>query len=262
MLSYQHAYHAGNFADVHKHALLMALLRVMCAQNGRLHYFDSHAGDGRYDLSGAAAQKTREAQTGIHQNRKGAVPPVLQELMAVQSEKFYLGSPLLSARMLRPHDRLTLCERHPAALQALRGACRGDQRIEIIAKDGVETVGTYALPADWDALVLIDPSYEQKHEMMAVLKLAGTIIRRWRRARVLLWFPLLADGRHQAMLDGLNQLKIGKVDVSIIHRPPTEKDQLRMTGTAMAHIARSNWPEMAAHGAAIGDWLGLHHTTK
>ena len=269
MLSYQHLYHAGNFADLHKHALLAQALGHAIARYPKLHYFDSHAGEGRYDLQSPAARKTNEAASGFLQTHTQPPPPLLAPLYDIQdainnhgSIRFYGGSPAIAAALLRPTDRATLIERHPTAFNNLRKYYRQDQRLEIVRDNGFEVLAKFPLGADWPSLVLIDPPYEQKHEIEAVLGLVGTIIRRWRQATILLWFPLLADQRHQLMIEGLGQLKLAKTALSLLHRPPVEGESLRMIGSGMAVIGRALPPPLNPITNQLATWMGVTGETR
>lgn len=263
MLSYQHAYHAGNFADLQKHAILMSVLNGMTGQPTTIHYFDSHAGDGRYDLNAAAAQKTREARSGFLAPqgvvKNSVVDDLIKHQQKINPPGHYAGSPLLAASLLRSGDLLTLTERHPAALTALRAACKGDARIEISDQNGFEYVANYALPPDREAIILIDPSYETRPDYKSVLYLAGTIIRRWRRARVLVWFPMLADGRHESLIDGLQNTKLARGGISILMRPPECADNIRMIGSGMAMLGRQPWQEGAGLTRDIALFFKAEH---
>ena len=271
MLSYQHLYHAGNFADLHKHTLLVQAMTDALALHPRLHYFDTHAGDGLYDLQSTAAQKTNEAASGFLANKNQKPPPWIDRLYQLQNgineggpSRFYGGSPALALALLRAGYKATLVDRHPSALKALRKNFRHDRRLEVVDGSGFEVVSRYNLAADWPGLVLIDPSYEQKHETDAVLGLVGTIIRRWRLAKVLVWFPLLDDARHQPMIDGLSALKLGRAVLSMLHRPPVAGESLRMVGSGMAIISR-NLPNIAPITEAtdqLAKWLKVTGETQ
>jgi len=213
MLSYQHSYHAGNFADVHKHTALVLLLQHLRAKDTPLCYVDSHAGRGLYDLRGPEAQKTREADAGILRllARAGPVGAASDYLELVRSFNSgdtvdcYPGSAALARSLLRPQDRAILLERHPGEHRALKAAMGRDKRIGIHARDCYEGLPALLPPAIRRGLVLVDPSYEVRSEYEDVAALVIRAMDRWANAVYLIWYPLLAAGRHRLLLERLGQ---------------------------------------------------------
>jgi len=211
VLSYLHSYHAGNFADVHKHLALVLLLRRLQEKDTPLCYVDSHAGRGLYDLAGAEAQKTREADAGILRLCAAPNPPdtVRDYLDLVASfndgdaVRNYPGSAALAQGMLREQDRAMLLELHPREFPALGRFIGRDRRIAIHARDCYEGLPALVPPAIRRGLVLIDPSYEIKREYNEAGTLLCKTLDRWGNAVYLLWYPLLAAGRHRFLLNEL-----------------------------------------------------------
>lgn len=211
MLSYQHAYHAGNFADVHKHIALILLLRALGRKPAPFQVLDTHAGRGRYDLDTAEALKTGEFRDGIA--RLWDVPR-LPEAVADYRDRIqgfnpdgrlrhYPGSPLLARALLRERDRLLLCELHPAEHAALHAALDNDSRVAIHRRDGFEALKALLPPAEKRGLVLIDPSYEVKTEYRQVATAVAKAHKRWPTGVHLIWYPLLPAGRHRQLLSSL-----------------------------------------------------------
>lgn len=208
MLSYQHSYHAGNLADVHKHALLAWMLDYMTRKPAPLSYIETHAGRGLYDLDGDAARKTGEAAQGIDRVAGwfDSAHPYVRALDAVRAHygpRAYPGSPLLAAQLLRAEDRLDLAELHPAELTALRqsmapcGArCHG--------RDGFELARALCPPTPRRGLLLIDPSYEIKSDYDALPGIIAGLVRVWNVGVICLWYPLLNAHSHTGMLDRLH----------------------------------------------------------
>lgn len=196
MLSYQHAYHAGSPADLHKHAALAALLDLITQSPRPITYLESHAGRGLYDLEGPEARKTGEAARGIG---LVALPegPFADALMTVR-ERFgpatYPGSPAIARVLLRRGDAMVFCEMHPAEHQALKTVMRGSGA-RIDRRDGHE--GVLALCPKRPGLALIDPSYEVKSEYAKTAETAIRLATRWRGGVVMLWYPILPAARHQ-----------------------------------------------------------------
>lgn len=204
MLSYQHAYHAGCLADVHKHAALSFMLEACVAAYPQLTYLESHAGRGEYQLNAPEAKKTREAEWGITHVLK-AKPALkstpfyraLMDLRGKAGRDAYPGSPWLAKFFLRPTDNILLHELHPQEYAALGRNMRRPS-IRLFKEDGLQGV-VKRLPVKGAALAVIDPSFEVKEEYLAS---AETLIRLWQKSKsamVLLWYPLLAAGHHVAM---------------------------------------------------------------
>ena len=204
MLSYQHAYHAGNRADLHKHAALARLIAALTVKPRPITYMETHAGRGLYDLSGPEARKTGEAAEGI---LKAELPPgpyaeALARVRVRHGATAYPGSPLIALELLRPVDRLHLMELHPAEHAALKRALRAPN-VAIHRRDGFEGVLALSPPRPRKGLVLVDPSYEVKADYDAVPAFVAKLAARWPEATVLVWYPILAEGRHERMAAAL-----------------------------------------------------------
>jgi 23S rRNA (adenine2030-N6)-methyltransferase len=140
-VNYRHAFHAGNFADVVKHALLVALLRPLAAKDKPFRVLDTHAGIGAYDLSGEEATRTGEWRAGIARVAEAPDPALADYLGLVREAgwpRAYPGSPLIARAMLRPGDSLVLCELHPEDHAALRRQLGRDSRVAIHRRDAWE----------------------------------------------------------------------------------------------------------------------------
>lgn len=213
MLSYQHGYHAGNFADVHKHIALVLLLRCLQQKPAPLCYVDCHAGRGKYDLRGEQARKTREADAGILRlfSASGAPDAARDYLDLVGSFnrdaalRCYPGSAALAQALLREQDRAILLELHPQEHRALKQTIGKDRRIGVHARDCYEGLPALVPPAIRRGLVLLDPSYEIKSEFEDVVTLLDKALHRWSTAVYLLWYPLLAGARERGLLNALRK---------------------------------------------------------
>ena len=208
MLSYQHAYHAGNAADLHKHAALAALLVRLTAKDRGVTYLETHAGRALYDLTAPEAVKTGEAAAGIGAAQAVPHSPYGRALAAVRAAHgaaAYPGSPMIAHALLRPQDRIVLMERHPQEAAALRRVMR-DRTVgaeaAVHARDGYEGALGVTPPSPGQGprrgLVLIDPSYEDKDEYETVARFVPRLLKRWPEAAVLVWYPVLPAGRHAA----------------------------------------------------------------
>lgn len=204
MLSYQHAYHAGNPADVHKHFVLAELLRLLTQKERGISYLETHAGRGVYDLSSEEAAKTGEAAEGIERltPQATAFAGALETIRRRHGKNAYPGSPMVAASMLRAQDRLVLMERHPAEHAALKRAM-GGTGAEIHHRDGYEGARALAPLEPRRGLVLIDPSYEVKSEYDEAARLALGLHDRWPEAAILIWYPILRATRHTELLEKL-----------------------------------------------------------
>mgnify|MGYP002634174054 CR=1 FL=1 len=214
MLSYQHGYHAGGFADVHKHAALCLLLAHLRRKPTPFCIIDSHAGRGLYDLTGEQASRTGEWQAGIARLVEAApvneaVQPYLDIVAGFNAAgdlTSYPGSPAIAARLMRKTDRLILVEGHPAEHAALSGAFRRDQRVHIHKRDSFEALPGLTPPTERRGLVLIDPSYEVKSEYRSVPVTVGKALRRWSTGIFAIWYPLLPDDRHRPLVVDLEAM--------------------------------------------------------
>lgn len=207
MLSYQHAYHAGGPADVHKHALVAWALAYLAAKDKPLSYVETHAGRGLYDLAGREAAVTGEAAAGVLRllGRFDPAHPYARAVAAIRARhgpQAYPGSPLIAATLLRPTDRLHLAELHPAEHAALTAAMAG-RRADIRRADGLAMARALAPPVPRRGLLLVDPSWELKADYARIPEVLADIHRRWPVAVILLWYPLLAAAPHAPMLAAL-----------------------------------------------------------
>jgi 23S rRNA (adenine2030-N6)-methyltransferase len=200
MLSYQHGYHAGGPADVHKHVALAALLTLLTRKPRPISYLESHAGRGVYDLSDPAAARTGEALRGIAlvPERDDPYWTAIRSSRARYGAAAYPGSPAVARALLRPDDRLTLMELHPQEHAALVEAMAGPG-VAIHRRDGHEGLRALTPPKPRRGLALIDPSYEVKREYADTADLALEVAARWPEGAILIWYPVLAEPRHDAL---------------------------------------------------------------
>ncbi|MFC2967884.1 23S rRNA (adenine(2030)-N(6))-methyltransferase RlmJ [Acidimangrovimonas pyrenivorans] len=211
MLSYQHLYHAGNLADVHKHALLCTALDYLTRKDKPLSYIETHAGRGLYRLDAPEAVKTGEAEQGIRlAEARGwfaADHPYARRLAEIRAQygaEAYPGSPLLAAQSLRPSDAMTLAELHPQEYAALREVM-SRYGAQCRQQDGAEMALAVTPPTPRRGLMLIDPSYEVKADYAALPKLIAKLHRKWNVGVILLWYPILSSRAHVPMLEALER---------------------------------------------------------
>lgn len=234
MLSYQHGYHAGNRADVLKHAVLDTLLRAAAASPRPLFYVETHSGRGRYDLTNAQARKRGEADDGVIALMKGKAPRPLAEwmnLVNARGIKDYPGSPALAQARLPKSARMTLFELHPQENAALTEAMQGDDRIRIQKADGYSGALRLAPRAGEQMVVLVDPSYETQRDIEALALWTPKALKRWPVALLILWMPLFRDGREAEFGEYLSTL--GDAMIAGARWPVALRTESSIEGSAM-----------------------------
>ena len=207
-MNYRHGYHAGNFADVLKHAALGELLRLLTAKDKKLFVLDTHGGAGGYDLAGDQARRTGEAEAGLVRlaaaaaASPGAVPAVAARYLAAVAaydRKFgpsgehprrYPGSPRLVRAALRPGDRFVACELHPQEALALKREFAGDRAVEVRQADGYKVLKALLPPVERRGLVLIDPPFEASDEYEKLLRAVRQGVRRFATGCYAIWYPV------------------------------------------------------------------------
>ncbi|MGM0535323.1 MAG: 23S rRNA (adenine(2030)-N(6))-methyltransferase RlmJ [Pseudomonadota bacterium] len=247
MLSYQHAYHAGNFADVHKHLTLFAVIDHLLRKRSPVTYMDTHAGRGVYPLMADETSRLGEYLEGIARLWKARAhlrdDTLLNDWLAaigrVQMRDgrldHYPGSPWWLSDRLRADDRLMLYELHPGEHEHLARQALPDN-VQRIHGDGLKgLVG--CLPVTTPRLcVLIDPSYERKVEYGEVAETVLEAMRRARHAIVLVWYPVLPAGRHRELLESLRRGGLRKIWRSELKLREAQEGERGMTGSGMLVI--------------------------
>jgi len=246
MLSYRHAYHAGNFADVHKHVVLSLLVQSLLHKDSPFCYVDSHAGAGRYDLHASEAQKNAEHQQGIQrlcqQNEvPEAVRPYLAAVQAVNrpenkaAPRYYPGSPYIVRYFLRPQDRMVLTELHPTDFQLLQQEFANDRQVAVHHLDGYQGLKAFLPPQERRGLVLIDPAFERRDETAHMVAGAQIAHKRWAHGLFVMWLPITNRAAAADFYQRLEKIGLRKILVTeICIRPPVTARQLN--GSAMIII--------------------------
>lgn len=254
MLSYRHAFHAGNHADVLKHFVLVEVLRYYSRKDKPWWYIDTHAGAGCYALDSDQASKTAEFAEGIGRLwRREGVPDVLHAYLDAVSQfnphgnlTFYPGSPALAMTQLRPQDRMRLFELHPADFTALSQTfARDGDRVTIQKADGFTGLRALLPPPTRRAVVLIDPPYEVKDDYKRVVETVADAMRRFPGGTYMVWYPLLARAEARRLPERLAELEPGSwLDVRLAVNSPSA-DGFGMFGSGM-YIINPPWvlPEM------------------
>jgi 23S rRNA (adenine2030-N6)-methyltransferase len=224
-MNYQHAFHAGNFADVHKHVVLTLLLDYLRLKPAAFRVIDSHAGAARYDLAGPQAARSPEWRDGIarvvaaaaklQQSAAGALLKPYLDIVAAENAsgalRVYPGSPLIVKALLRPQDRMIACELEPRAAAALKASLRGDARVKTLAIDGWMAIKANVPPKERRGLVLIDPPYEEADDFIRLTDALGEAYRKWPTGIYMLWYPVKARDAPDALARRLRRLGLPKV---------------------------------------------------
>jgi 23S rRNA (adenine2030-N6)-methyltransferase len=200
-MNYRHAFHAGNFADVVKHAVLARVVRYLHDKPAAFRVIDTHAGAGLYDLTGAEAARGGEWRLGIARlmqarlsdEAASLVAPYLDIVRAFNDGgalRAYPGSPLIARALLRPQDRLTVCEVEPRARKALIAALYNDTQARVVDLDGWTALTAFVPPKERRGVVLIDPPYEAPDEFARLAAGFAAAFARWPTGSYLMWYPL------------------------------------------------------------------------
>ena len=278
-MKYRHSYHAGNFADVHKHVTLLALLAALQRKDKGLLYLDTHAGRGLYDLSGPEAHQGAEARGGI-----GAVAlaslqaaPLQDYLRGVKTarehsgnKQCYPGAALLVAQSLRPQDRGVCYELQPPEERALARALGPYPRMRALCGDGLAGIEAQLPPPERRALVLIDPPYEDTAaELKAGLDAIGRILDRLANALIALWYPIKDERTLAPWLTQVEQTIAAPVLLSELWLHPRDS-RVALNGSGVLIVnppyqfdqAAQEWlPELGAvlgataHGGTTLRWI-------
>lgn len=246
MLSYRHGFHAGNFADVLKHSVLSRVLVYLRQKDKPLLYLDTHAGRGVYSLTTREALKTGEFQQGIGRIWQRQAPEELEPYLDVirvlnpdGTLQRYPGSPWLAHSLLRPTDRILLCELHPQDYQALSRVFRAEKRVYCVDEDGFARALAAVPPIERRGVVLIDPSYEIKTDYQRVIRELGLMYRRFATGVYLLWYPVISRSRIDQLRRQLVSSGIRRVCAFEINM--VDDEQEGMTGTGMI-VINPPWP--------------------
>ena len=266
-MNYDHAFHAGNVADVMKHAVLARLLDRLRAKSAPFLVLDSHAGRGRYDLESDAAHRTGEAAQGIARlwPCRGDFPELALWLDAVRADEAgrprdYPGSPAIAAAALREGDRLVLVEAAEAAAGDLRRLFGRDRRVAIHRRDGWEALGALLPPrppAPRRGLVLVDPAFEAPGEHLRLAEALVRAARRWPAATLVGWYPVTGGDGAEALVQALETAGVAPILGLALHLRAAPGPGLKASCLV---VVRPPWcfdEEMADLMPRLADAIGL-----
>ncbi|HVX91720.1 MAG TPA: 23S rRNA (adenine(2030)-N(6))-methyltransferase RlmJ [Xanthobacteraceae bacterium] len=245
-MNYRHAFHAGNFADVFKHAVLARILAALCAKPQAFRVIDTHAGAGLYDLSGEEASRTGEWREGIGRLMTASLEEPARDLLAPYlaavaafnaggTPRHYPGSPLIARALLRRQDRLVACEIVPSAAAALEHHLRGDARARAVTIDGWVALNAYVPPKERRGLVLIDPPYEDPDEFSHLAAALEGAHRKWATGIYMLWYPIKDRAGPDLLARRLVRTGIRKILRAELERPPEEASD-RLVGSGLVIV--------------------------
>ncbi len=267
-MNYRHAYHAGNHADVLKHAVLVRVLVCLKKKDKPFRVIDAHGGVGVYNLDGIEAGKTSEWQDGIGKMAEPFATDI-EALLAPYRETIaglnpggglarYPGSPWIAARLMRDTDRMVANELHPEDRVLLETCFRHDPRVRVTGVDAEICIKANSPPPERRGLVLIDPPYEQTDEADRAVRMLAEGIRRFATGCFILWYPLKADGLAEKLCEGVKALAVS----GTLHCEMRVKEPFREGGLAGSGLLIVNPPwrldsELALLVPALAQRLGL-----
>ncbi|HDR1131325.1 TPA: 23S rRNA (adenine(2030)-N(6))-methyltransferase RlmJ [Pasteurella multocida] len=244
MLSYRHSFHAGNYADVLKHLVLMLIIENLQQKEKGFYYLDTHAGVGRYRLFSEEAEKTAEFEQGIARlwQRDDLPEEVARYIKLIKQVnyggkalRYYAGSPLIAAKMLRPQDRALLTELHPSDFPLLRNNFKEFDNVTTKRDNGFQQLKATLPPKERRGLVLIDPPYELKEDYDLVVNAIEEGYKRFATGIYAIWYPVVLRQQTKRILKGLEKTGIRKIlQIELAVRP--DSDQRGMTASGMIVI--------------------------
>lgn len=267
-MNYAHAFHAGSFADVFKHAVLCRILHHLRDKPAAFRVIDTHAGAGLYDLAGPEAARGGEWHDGIEKLMAAPLPAPVAELFKPYLEVIgalnergrlavYPGSPALARAWLRPQDRLIACELEPQAAAALARNLRGDPRIKCLTIDGWTALPAYVPPKERRGLVLVDPPFEDDGDFRRLAQGLAAAHRKWATGHYTLWYPIKDRGEPDALAKRLRRLGIRKtLRAELTVKPLADASRLNGCGLILVNPPWTLERELASLLPALARILG------
>jgi 23S rRNA (adenine2030-N6)-methyltransferase len=283
-MNYRHAFHAGNFADVLKHAILARILVYLKRKDAAFRFIDTHAGPGRFDFTSAEARRSPEWRDGVAKLLKASPPAPIAALLAPYVEAIgpydaagmpasYPGSPAIAQKLLRTQDRLALSEANPEEREKLIAALGRDRRLSIVGTDGYVALNAYCPPRERRGLVLIDPPFEAPDEARRVEQALGAAIRKWPTGIFVAWRPIRETAPDAHFLNSVAALgapNILRLELDVGAGPPGAHGQTPLARSGLLVVnpphtllaeARLVLPFFArllardGRGACVCEWL-------
>jgi 23S rRNA (adenine2030-N6)-methyltransferase len=267
-LNYRHAFHAGSFADVIKHAVLCRILTHLRAKPAPFRVIDTHAGAGLYRLDGDEASRGGEWHDGIARVLDAKLPPDIAALLAPYLDvigalndrgalRVYPGSPALVRAWLRSDDRLIACELEPDAVRSLASQLRGDTRIKALEVDGWTALSAHVPPPERRGLVLVDPPFEADDDFYKLSHGLAAGHRKWATGIYMLWYPIKGRAEPDALAKRIGKLGIGKVlRAELMVAPMTDISRLNGSGLIVVNPPWTLESELSTLLPALAALLG------
>jgi len=234
-MNYRHAFHAGNFADCMKHAVLVWLLRALMRKPAPLFVLDTHAGVGRYDLNDGPAARTCEWQQGIGKLLDDPPPPLADYIGLVRTLGLYPGSPAIARALLRADDRMACCELHPDDAATLRRYFARDRQVAVHHRDAWEALRALLPPQQRRGLVLLDPPFEDPQEFSQLASGLAAGHARFGNGVFAAWYPIKHRAPSRKFLTDLHDTGIRDIIAAeLCLREPV--DPARLNGCGMLLI--------------------------
>lgn len=238
-MNYRHHYHAGNFADLHKHLILLNLIQYLQIKDSPICIMDTHAGIGLYNLQEEKAEKTKEYETGFTQLIQSPHLPklatdflnLIQNIPYNQSLNFYPGSPYLAYSLLRDQDRLVLSELHPEDYQQLKSLFSHQENVQVHHNDAYIALNAFIPPKEKRGLVLIDPPYEKPDEYAQIEIALLKALKKWPTGVYAIWYPLKKDQTiPNSLIDSITPLCKSILKNEFYYYPPESPVGLNGSG--------------------------------
>jgi len=246
-MNYRHQYHAGNFADVFKHAVMVRIIEYLKRKEKAFRVIDTHAGIGLYDLSSTEARKTGEWQGGVGKLLNAPLPDAARTLLAPYLDlvrrmnpdgafNVYPGSPLIARELLRWRDRLSAVEKHPQDADALRKLFSSDHQVKVMELDGWLALGAHVPPKEKRGLVLVDPPFEEEGEFARMADGLKKAHHRWPGGVYALWYPVKDRAGAETFRQTLKKSGMARIlDCVLTIRPPSAAERLDGSGMVIVN---------------------------
>ena len=232
-MNYRHAFHAGNFADVFKHALLARILVYLNRKDAPWRVIDTHAGEGAYDLAREEADRTGEWREGIGRlagmPATSAAAKLLEPYLDIVGPRdadgrpaLYPGSPLIAQKLARKGDRLIFCDKHPDAFAALQTRFRRDRRVKTLDLDGWTALRAFTPPPERRGLVLVDPPFEARDEFLRMARAFAEAYDKWRTGVYALWYPVKDQAEAEALWNAVRSGAERALRLELAIAPPAD----------------------------------------
>jgi len=245
-MNYRHGYHAGNFADVFKHLVLINLIQILKSKDKPFCYLETHAGSGLYHLGSHFSSKTGEASNGISKLMNASskeLPEIIKTYLEIVKNShypaYYPGSPIIANSLLREEDRLVLMELHPEEFRLLKDNFKGDKRIALHHQDGYLGLKAFLPPKERRGLIFIDPSFEKEEEWDQLIHGLEMGMKKFGTGIYVIWYPIKDLKRVQKFFRSVKNLNLPNLLNTELNIYPKDAP-LNLIGSGML-VVNSPW---------------------